>query len=208
MFNAKQFWSISTNLLKLDDGNMKLLKEYNIKIATSWNPGRFTEKQHEKWIYNIRKLNDEGLCVEVVCIVLVDGIDVEDTLKEIELLDTLKVKNILFQPLVPSIKFQIEAGDEFLTAMEFRWSKKWQIRNITNFCNSCENCQNTFTLHPNGKLTKYCPHNNGQQYGTPEECFECIFYKNCHHCVKQHSCTFFKKAWKTRIMNDSINISI
>ena len=53
--------AVSTNLLNLSPEILELYKEYEIALATSWNPQRFNEEQYKLWVENLRKLEGNGL---------------------------------------------------------------------------------------------------------------------------------------------------
>ena len=77
LIDSNKITSISTNLLLLDENIIKILKQKEISIATSWNLQRFTDKQYTLWLNNLKLLEK----YDMKCIVLItmtkDLIDLE-----------------------------------------------------------------------------------------------------------------------------------
>ena len=199
--------SVSSNLLLLDDEYISLIKDYNLALATSWNPHRFNDEQYQLWLNNLKILSKNNLSCIVLITLTQDLFDYD--VKKLtaifqEIDNTSAVDGIQFEHLVdetlPS-EFHTKA-DKWLCEWYNRWNFK--IKNITfeQVNNWCFNCSNVYTLKPTGVLAKGCPQFTKATYC--HECLNCQLSKICRPCSLQHICSFPKGLYN--LINNDIRL--
>jgi len=101
--NVKIF-SISTNLLYIDEDIMKIMSNPGVGIATSWNMTRFTPLQFSHWIGNLKQLSRERHDVMVLVTMTPDLIQESSFDKVLAVLNEIDqtqcVESVLFEHLV------------------------------------------------------------------------------------------------------------
>lgn len=204
LINSNKITSISTNLLLLDENIIKILKQKEISIATSWNLQRFTDKQYTLWLNNLKLLEK----YDMKCIVL---ITMTKDLIDLEISSFLKylyewnnynaIEGILFEHLIDyNIKNDLHIqADEWLCKIDKEW--KFKFKNIIKdrVLNWNCDCDNIFTLYPNGELKRGCPQN--EKEFVLKECLTCKLAGKCKPCKLQHVCSFPKKLYE-RVINE------
>ena len=194
IIQTNKITSVSTNLLLLDKEIVDLLKEYNVSIATSWNPLRFNNTQEEKWFKKLSLLDDCTVLITLTeDLITMDMEYFKNILKKMD--ETNAIEGILFEQLLSD-----DATEEFYNKVD-EWLVK--IHNIWNFkmknfitdkvLNWKCDCSKTYTLEPNGILKKGCPQNNG--IIIQQQCLVCPLSNICQPCVLQKKCTFPKKLY-------------
>ena len=191
--------TISSNLLLLDDYSLDLLKEYEIRIATSWNPQRFTKEEYDLWIEKLNLLNRKNQST-IVMITLTEDLlsfDKEILYKMFDSWERVgSITGILFEFLVdPESKPDLnDRADDWLCNIhnDWRWNSLSKLieDNLEN--NICD-CSRVYTLLPSGRLQKGCPHNSKPYH--LEQCYDCKFSSICQPCRLQKYCSFPKKLY-------------
>ena len=197
ILDANKVDSISTNLLLLDDNKLKLIKEYNLDVATSWNPNRFDNKQYELWIKNIAILLDNQVKVTVLITLTEDLFksNLKTMLEDLDILSNQYLVGVQFEQFVQSTIKLVQQSDEFMVKIYDNWNYKYDNllalkykEGNLNFCNSI------MSLLPNGDLKIGCPQTENNQL--LNNCFECKYNKVCKPCIKQTTCTFLKRFYQ------------
>ena len=194
--------SISTNLLNLDDELLSLYKEYDLSIATSWNPQRFSEKQYQLWLNHLQLLFDNDLSCIIMITLTEDLLIYKDFEKHLKEWDKIKsISGILFEPLLDynMEKDLHQRADEWLCQVYINWNYTFENMIVNRVKNWNCDCSDIWTLNPNGKLNKGCPQRE-KEY-VLKECLSCKLAGICKPCNLQHLCSFPKKLYE-RVKND------
>lgn len=199
--------SVTTNLIPLDKNELELLD--GISIATSWTPERFGKKSdYNKWLSKLEMVKEK----EVIVLITLskETIRLNPYNNMIPLFREWKTKGnirgVLFEHL---LDYDIEANyhevcDKWLSDMYLALRKSNldieniivnQLKNGWHF-----NCSQTYTLHPDGKITRGCPQFVG--YKIIAECFSCERYNTCRPCMLQDKCTYPIKLEETIKINE------
>lgn len=192
--------SISTNLINVDQQIIDIVKQYNLSIATSWNVVRFTPKQYQRWLSNLKLLSSNQIKTIVLITITEDLINynINDLIMMFkQWTDTSAVSGILFEQLIDYSKQQqyYDCVDQWLIDVDRLWTSN--IANnmiVDHVMNWSFNCSRKYTLHPDGRLTFGCP-----QYEKTEinsQCYYCDFVNVCQPCRLQKCCTFPKKFYR------------
>lgn len=192
--------AVSTNLLNLSPEILELYKEYEIALATSWNPQRFNEEQYKLWVENLRKLEGNDLDT-IVLITLTEDLlsyDLESLYNKFDCWNSIKsVKGILFEFLVDdnSAEDLNERADLWLCRVykDWRWNNIENI--ITESLGRCiHNCNSIYTLEPDGIVRRGCPMFVKAKH--LEKCLSCELADKCNPCVLKNQCSFPKNLSK------------
>lgn len=189
--------SISTNLLILDNELISLYKQYNIDIATSWNPLRFNDKQYQLWLKNLKLLELNNLSC-IIMITLTEDLLLypffENKLREWNLIKS--IKGILFEPLLDyNMKENLhQRADEWLCKLYDNWNYSFENMIINKVKNWNCDCSDIKTLNPNGQLMRGCPQR--EKEFVLNSCLKCQFASVCKPCNLQHLCSFPKKLYE------------
>lgn len=190
--------SISTNLVKLDDGFIEYFK--NLSVATSWNLNRFSPVEYYSWLNNLKRLHDNGISCRVLITLTKDLIkcDIHEFINVIKIWDNEyhAIDSILFEQLIDE-----NATPEFYAQVD-EWLCKvhalWEINSIcieNTIVKKLEHwhcdCTNVYSLHPDGRITNGCPHT--ENVHVPNECLICPQSDKCIPCRLQKYCTYPKK---------------
>lgn len=152
--------SISTNLLNLDDELISLYKEYQLSIATSWNPKRFSEEQYKVWLNHLQILTTNGLSCIILITLTEDLLTYDDFENRLKEWDNIKsIEGILFEPLLDynMANDLHQRADKWLCKMYDKWSYSFENMIVNRVKNWNCDCSDVWTLNPNGKLIKGCP---------------------------------------------------
>lgn len=197
--------SISTNLLNLDDELISLYKKYNLSIATSWNPQRFSEEQYKLWLNHLQLLSNNDLTC-IIMITLTEDLliynDFENRLKE---WDSLKcISGVLFEPLLDyNMAIDLhQRADEWLCQIYDKWCYSFKNIIVNKVKNWNCNCSDVWTLNPDGKLIRGCPQSE-KEY-VLNDCLKCKLAGICNPCNLQHLCSFPKKLYE-KVKNEEKN---
>lgn len=191
--------SISTNLLLLDDDIFNLIQEYDISLATSWNPKRFTNDQYKLWLNNLSKFKNTNTPIDVLITMTKDLIEMDEfqlmnIITDID--DTNSVDGIVFEHLLDdnlSDTFHQQC-DDWLCKIHNIW--KFKVKNVIEerIFNWNNDCSNTWTLEPTGELRFGCPQYMGRDI--LDKCLTCELVSKCRPCMLQKSCSFPKKLYE------------
>lgn len=197
--NIASFTSISTNLLNLDDELIRLYKHYDLSIATSWNLNRFDNNQYNIWINHLNLLSENELnCI--IMITMTEDLVEYNIDKFIDMLsqwDNIKsIKEIKFEYLIDNnSKNDLHLKcDEWLCRLDDNWNFHFTNFIKENLNNWNYYCNNVYTLLPNGKMIKGCPHNANITFA--DECLDCQLVNICKPCRLQSRCSFPKKLYE------------
>lgn len=200
ILETKKISSISTNLLLLNATSLKLIKDYDLDIATSWNQTRFTPKQFDIWIDNLKLLEQYNLSCIILITLTEDLIncDYNTFLTLLSELDKIKsITGIKFEQLVDNSKKAefYERVDNWLCKISKDWSfsfKNLLLENLNDW--NCD-CSKTYTLTPSGILKKGCPQYT--QTNVLQQCLSCKLANVCKPCILQKECSFPKKLYES-----------
>ena len=192
--------SISTNLVKLDKELIKLFKIYNLDIATSWNPHRFTPNQYKAWLDNLRWLSNKDLSCLVLITLTEDllAYNYEDFKKMLDVWNKIPaIFGVKFEYLVdpqakPDLNFR---ADKWLCKLYKDWRWSFTFYNVKDIKEGyiCD-CSEVYTLPPSGIIQKGCP--NFYNFNIIEECLSCPLAGICKPCPLQRNCAFPKELYK------------
>ena len=187
--------SISTNLLPLAQRHIELFQEYDIKVATSWNPGRFNEFQFETWLKNIKSLVAVRI-FPTILITLTESLFKSDIDFVLDQLNDIGNFIIKFEPYVPSSRDLIKKSDVWLTDLSSRWVWPSLTNQIfLDYTNgNILNCRGKWTLRPDGTLEHSCPTQLSDNI--MRQCYLCEYRDICKPCLKQVECSFMKKFYR------------
>lgn len=191
--------SISTNLLLLDDDIFNLIQDYNISLATSWNPKRFTTEQYKLWLNNLSKFKNTNTPIDVLITMTDDLITMSDErlLKILSDIDYLEsVDGIVFEHLLDNNLDNLfhQRCDEWLCKIHNLW--KFKLKNVIEerVLNWNNNCSDIWTLEPTGELRFGCPQYIGRKI--VDKCLTCELVSKCKPCMLQKHCSFPKKLYE------------
>lgn len=203
LVETKKLTGISTNLLLLDEGIAKKLKEFKLMVATSWNLKRFTPSQYEQWHKKLEILDTTDINCTVLITLTNDLLEVDPqylcdtTIAEI---DTHKsVDEIKFEYLVDDNTVEYYSKcDEWLCKSVECWKAKAQnYTAISMSKGNIRNCHNVYTVTPDGTMHKGCPNALCyKQHMFLDECATCKLNSICQPCILQQHCSFPKKLYK------------
>ena len=201
VLSMKKKFSLSTNLLYLNDEILENIK--TIPIATSWNLSRFNLMQYNRWLTNLKVLNDNGVNDVLVLITMMEDLIDYPLFKFLEVIkywdiSYKAISRIRFEYLIDPSKNKkfYEKCDDWLCKVHDRWN----FNIINDIETSLKNddyihlCRDEYTLYPNGKLIRRCPQKEKIQF--LEECLSCEYSNICTPCRLQNHCTFPKKLYK------------
>ena len=193
--------SVSTNLLLLNKDNLKLINDYKLDVATSWNFRRFTPYQETLWLNNL------ALVKCTVLITLTDDLISEEgtsKLKEVlKKLDTIgTVDYLLFEQEVNNNldSCHFERVDDWLCAISKDWTYSFENAIVDRLKDWKCDCSNVMTLEPNGTLRKGCPDYTATHF--VNDCYKCSLNEICQPCVLQKECSFPKKLYQQVVNNE------
>lgn len=187
--------SISTNLLLLDKEIVELLNEYNVSIATSWNPLRFNKEEEDIWFEKLMLIDSCTILITLTDdLITMDFEKFKNILRKID--NTNNVDGILFEQLLSDDTTEefYNRVDEWLIKMYKNWDytmKNFISDKVLNW--KCD-CSKTYTLEPNGLLRKGCP--QATKLNIQQQCLVCPLSNICQPCVLQNHCTFPKNLYK------------
>ena len=189
--------SISTNLLF--GKYIPLYAKYNLDIATSWNPLRFSEYTENIWLHNLHIISEYNRKALVLITLTPDLLKMPLVTLNIlfkKLEETEGVSGVLFEPLISNFTNQVfyDECDEWLCNIYKNWSWKFNNFIIDKLNNWNCNCSNIMTLEPNGILRKGCPQVDNN-IKINEACYTCKLSTMCNPCYLQQYCTFPKKLF-------------
>lgn len=194
--------AISTNLLTADQDLCDIFNQYNLAIATSWNPARFTDQQYQMWIDNLKLLARNNISAKVLITLTEDLLEISNQAFD-QLLDSWdqipSIQGVLFEPLLDpnSLPDLHERADLWLCRLHDRWRWKFSNLIVENFNYAICDCSNVYTLNPCGNLVKGCPQYTGRKVNS--QCLACQLATVCQPCMLQTHCCFPKNLYlKTR----------
>lgn len=195
--------SVTTNLIFKDKEIISLINDYDLDIATSWNPKRFSsERLLNNWLDNLKSLNKSPLLL-----ITLDKDVVHIHPKQF--IETLRsftnIKEVLFECLIDNSlddNFQ-DIVDSWLCSVDEEWlSQHFYMKNLIrdqilqwNF-----NC-NTKTILPDGKIQEKCIFAKNYKPKFLKKCIDCKYNKHCIPCKLHNRCSFFPKFYE-RIVNE------
>lgn len=199
---------ISTNLLNISEYKIHLMKLAE-DVNTSWNPLRFTKEQYNKWLSNIKLLEDNNIRYSVMITLTKDLIDydVNDFYNLVK--SWSKCRNIDLKQMIGDDDVDFDKVDEWLCKLYDIWGESpnnllfEEIERIIKKEKIWKNyCETYFTLMPNGLLKDGCPY---FEYKTDKsKCLACEYYPICEGgCNIQERCSFPKKLYE-KIKNEKI----
>lgn len=193
--------SVSTNLLLLNDYYTKYIEDYNLGVATSWNPKRFTNLQESIWIENLSKVNCDILITLTDDLISNEGtnqlLEMFNKIKDIKTINCVRFEQEVNESLA---KEHFEKVDDWLCKISKNWSYEFSNEIAERVKDWKCNCSKVMTLEPNGTLRKGCP-----QYSKTlflDECLKCSLNSICQPCVLQKECSFPKKFYCQVIGNE------
>lgn len=195
---------ISTNFVEISRVNLLTIKRENIAVATSWNAGRFYDKDlYQCWLNNLNWAKELGI-KNIRVLITLDPTTINSPFKTIQALEDMEkagVAEFLFEPWVPVASYQernipgvFEEADKFLSYIHRSYKgnmKNLIIDKVKNW--NCD-CSQVFTLEPSGSLIKGCPMFKG--INTPDECVTCLHGHVCRPCMLQKFCSYPKEFAK------------
>jgi len=202
ILDTRKISSVSTNLTVhpttfVKSEFLQTIKSYDVSIATSWNPDRFTPALYELWFDNLKCLT--GLVDITVMITLTEDllrIGVGTMVFVLGRLEGVGVKKFLFEPYIGDLEVHDKA-DEWLCELHDAYPGL-----MTNLLEerlsdwNC-NCDETYTLEPDGVIRKGCP--DLLASGLQNFCVDCLTCNNsdiCRPCMLQKTCSYPKKLAK------------
>lgn len=190
--------SVSTNMLLWSDHVSKLFKKYNMSIATSYNPRRFTGDNYTTWLKNLSSARREGIDI-VVLITLTEDLFKTPMRQTLQVMDDIRcsgVEKFLFEPYIGTVECN-EQADEWLVKFHEAYKcfhkpmKSLILDKLDNW--NCD-CANVRTFEPDGNLRNGCP-----QYTptpVPVQCLTCGLAEKCRPCALLKTCSFPQKLYK------------
>lgn len=191
--------SISTNLIKVDQQLIDLIKQYDLYVSTSWNVTRFNGSQYQTWIDNVNRLTDNEIDI-LLLVTLTDDLLTFDQSRLFSLLWQWKlagINRVRFEQLVDYSKDQAfyDRVDQWLVDVDNMWSFEFPENDVVNqIANWKYNCNTTYTLLPNGQLVFGCP--QFEKSYLINDCLACQYAGVCRPCMLQKYCTFPKKLYQ------------
>lgn len=194
--------SVSTNLILpsslqfsyFREVMLPLLTKYDISIATSWNPNRFTSKREELWLNAIKELSSLDILLLITLTEdLFTSTSIYEILRKVELAGC---KKFLFEPYI-STKECNDIADEWLCMFHDTYNGNMNNMLEEKLFNWNCNCDETYTLEPDGIIRKGCPDSLmiKEKY-ICEECLTCNFSEKCRPCKLQKTCSYPQKLLK------------
>lgn len=195
---TRKISSISTNLISLNPKLLSIL-QFIRYIATSWNPDRFNGNEYQQWLDNIKLIQEEIPTVEIrVLVTMTDELlklSAEEFNGVIAEWNCPVIKDIKFEHCIGinSNKEYMNKCDEWLCNVYKTWESPITMVNIKEMKNWYHDCRDVYSLHPDGSITKGCPH--AADIVVPEECYTCERNDVCKPCQLQKYCSYpFKFA--------------
>lgn len=189
--------SVSTNLLTMKDSIGRLIHEYNISVATSWNVSRFTHRQYHQWLNNVQYMRAYTEQI-LVLVTLTEDLILSDKNVILNMFKRWKnygVTSIMFEQLCDESKNQefYNRCDTWLCDIDYMWdSEKMPINKIVEKIKHgwTFDCTKTYTLLPDGTLIKGCPQTITIPYSINMRCVTCEKANICQPCALQaNNCT-------------------
>lgn len=195
----KKIVSITTNLMKLDDYTLVILR-YIPYIGSSWSPSRFNDKEYQIWLNNIDKLHKYLPEKKLKILSTLTG--------DLLAMDPKEVVNIISKwnnDIIREIVFEYYVGkesddeyfkrcDEWLCGIYKEWNLDIYLGNIDSVKNFYNDCTDVYSLFPDGTLKKGCPHHMNAQI--VEKCYTCDRSEICRPCQLQRYCSFPKNFYQ------------
>lgn len=187
--------SISTNLMIVNDRLITLFQIIG-GICTSWNPNRFTNEEYQTWLDNINTIDKMSDLKLTVLITLTDDLlnmDIDKFLSIISKWNGNVIQSIRFEHYIdPNLDEEyFNRADEWLCQVYKKWNSIIMLDNVNSIDNWYYDCGETYTLYPNGKVKRGCPHNS--TVCIPVECYTCERSAECKPCQLQRFCSYPKK---------------
>ena len=186
--------SISTNLLCITDEFCQAIK--SLQVATSWTPARFDAGQEEKWIANVKRIEQKPTLLVTLTPDLICQAGTSRFLDLIKQYGNL-FSGINLEQLVDPEKEEsyYRKVDEWLCSLydkteeqrrlffQFQPDYQWKFK-----------CADTYTLLPDGTLRYGCPQYTKAH--VPEVCYTCSHAAECQPCRLQRKCSCPQKLMK------------
>lgn len=197
--------SATTNLVILNDELIECYKQIK-HLGTSWNPGRFTDYQYNKWMENIHELSKYEKITTGVLITLTDSLFEYDFDKFLHILNRLdregNINNIKFENFVGpgTDRSYFRRSDEFLCKLydHWNWNFKMRFETIDRVLSHYMDCSFVEHLNPDGSVETGCAHIAPIQASM--DCLLCENNSICKPCQLQQYCTmpynFIKKVYE------------
>ena len=202
--------SISTNLILpsnisydyISKNFVPLLSQYNISVATSWNPSRFNKEKQDLWLNAIKQLTGE-LDVLLLITLTRDLFVNSEIYSVLELAEKAGCTKFLFEPYIGADECN-ELADEWLCTFHDRYTGSMINLIEHKLDNWICDCDNTYTLEPSGEIKKGCP--DSLIIGRNNFCNDCLVCSisgNCRPCPLQKTCSYPKKLAE-RVQNEHV----
>lgn len=203
ILNTNIISSITTNLVFNDEQILEMINDYDLEVATSWNPKRFSSKTLlANWMNNLTKLKKSPLLLITLDKDIIN-ISPKDMIKIVK--SFKNIKEILFECLIDNSlddDFQNKV-DIWLCELDEQWiTQKINIKNLIkeyildwNF-----NC-NSKTILPDGTIQEKCIFANNYKPHVLSKCIKCKYNKVCIPCKLHTRCSFFPKFYE-RVRNE------
>lgn len=188
--------SITTNFMHIDDTILTILQMIK-GVATSYSPTRFTDEEYKIWLSNINEFGEKvkGKTIGVLATMTFEMLNMSPD----EMINIMKEWN---NNVIEYIQFEHYVGpetteeyfikcDEWLCKLYSIWDTPIKLKNILRIRYWNNDCSNIYTIHPNGELTKGCPHNN--KFYIPDKCYTCDKQEICRPCRLQKYCSYMPK---------------
>ena len=197
--------SVSTNLTVYPKEFMeyefypRILRNRDLKIATSWNFRRFTPALRDVWFNNVAFLAPILKENFTVMITLTDDlISIEPEFMNFTFgqLEAAGVTQFLFEPYIGDFEVN-EKADEWLCRVHDCYPGRMTNLLEEKLKNWNCNCDDVYTLEPDGIIRKGCP--DLITSGVMNYCVDCITCEHsdiCRPCMLQKTCSYPKKLAK------------
>lgn len=194
----RKIYSITTNLMNVSDKVLTVIQTIG-RCGTSWNPDRFTDEQYKVWINNLNVFADKldmGLGILITMVDSVLDLSPYEFINIISEWNTKTVRTINFEYLVSDTTNPeyFDRCDKWLCNIYKNWNTPIKLINEDRVFNWYEDCSGHYTLHPDGSITKGCPHHMSPR--VPIECMTCERANICKPCQLQSYCSFPKKFYE------------
>lgn len=195
---------VSTNLLRLTDYQLKLLKNVE-DVNTSWNPRRFSDNELHSWMLNLNKLKERFIPFSIMITLTQDLIDNYKPEEFLDFIEYLEPRNLDLKFMVGDYDMDFSLVDNWLVELY----KYYQVNCYSFACllfKEMEDvikgnktwkqyCPTVGTIYPNGNLKLGCPY---YEYKTDKsQCLTCEYYPVCQGgCDIQEKCAFPKNLYE------------
>lgn len=200
----KKIISITTNLMKLDDFTLIILR-YIPYIGSSWNPSRFNENEYEIWLENIDKLHKTfpEKTLRILSTLTNDLLNMnpKDVVNIISKWNKDIIREVVFEYYVgeESTEEYFEKCDNWLCSIYNEWNLDINLGNIDTVKDFYNDCSGVYSLFPDGTLKHGCPHH--MNINVVEKCYSCERLEICKPCQLQKYCSFPEKFYHLVINN-------